>query len=225
MTPEVSPARLPQELSKASKGDSRSMALKISPSPTKHNLQLMDFLHVGLMSEFVSKTEPENNLTWTRNGQDKAWKACTTTNIDDLQWTTSCGCTVVGSICFFNHWNQWKWISNVPVHHCTPLCHCSQIHPLTKTCTTTESSQNIPHQEKFRFHNQSFFQQFPHQSYQFHHWTFLPILVFLEKICSFILDSNPEYLTGFAEWENGVLLQSDFRFMQDEKHFALNPKS
>jgi hypothetical protein len=38
----------------------------------------------------------------------------------------------------------------VPVHHCTPLCHCSQIHPLTKTRTTTESSQNIPHQSSFR---------------------------------------------------------------------------
>jgi hypothetical protein len=49
-------------------------------------------------------------------------------------------------------------------------------------------------------------------------------LVFLVTICSFILDSNPGYLTGFAEWKNGVLLQSDFRFMQDEKHFALNPK-
>ncbi len=167
------------------------------------------------------KTEPENNLTWTRNGQDKAWKACTTTNINDLQWTTSCGCKVVGSICFFNHWNQWKWISNVSVHHCTPLCHCSQIHPLTKNMhddrVFSKYSTSELIQAKFRFHNQSFFQQF-------HHWTFLPILVFLVTICSFFLDSNPEYLTGFAEWENGVLLQSDFRFMQDEKHFALNPK-
>lgn len=101
------------------------------------------------------KTEPENNLTWTRNGQDKAWKACTTTNINDLQWTTSCGCIVVGSICFFNHWNQWKWISNVSVHHCTPLCHCSQIHPLTKTCMMTKSSQNIPHQSSFRKNSDS----------------------------------------------------------------------
>lgn len=151
MTPEVSPARLPQELSKASKGDSRSMALKISPSPTKPNLQLkrissmLDWCQSLCPKHQNLKTEPENNLTWTRNGQDKAWKACTTTNINDLQQTTSCGCIVVGSICFFNHWNQWKWISNVSVHHCTPLCHCSQIHPLTRTCMMTEYFQNIPH--------------------------------------------------------------------------------